>query len=303
MYQTARMLAITLSRSAFAVCITRLAMRPAKSFWKNGQLCRTTCQWLCQRIRQVAPGSALVPDRDVDQDTSGPTSSTSAIIPASTAIAASSAACAVRRLHQRHQPPDEERNHRVEQRHAPSSPRTWPRTSPSSASRSASRTRAVPAAARRPSGLAVAGMSKSTSFTEDVLRSLRRAPRNARESPASLPAGSTIADSYGRRAARLRKIASRCRRSATASRAAGSRAPVSLPRLFSAVLERGDAQRCPRRARACGRARRGCRSRACTPHSPRRAASRAARGTARWPRRARARRELGAPRRARAPWR
>jgi hypothetical protein len=38
MYQTARMLAIALSRSAFAVCITRLAMRPAKSFWKNGQL-------------------------------------------------------------------------------------------------------------------------------------------------------------------------------------------------------------------------------------------------------------------------
>ncbi len=25
-------------------------MRPAKSFWKNAQLWRTTCQWFCQRI-------------------------------------------------------------------------------------------------------------------------------------------------------------------------------------------------------------------------------------------------------------
>jgi hypothetical protein len=57
MYQTARMLETTLSRTALPVCITRLAMRPAKSFWKNGQLCRTTCQWLCQRIRLVAPGN------------------------------------------------------------------------------------------------------------------------------------------------------------------------------------------------------------------------------------------------------
>ncbi len=33
------------------VCITRVAMRPAKSFWKNAQDCRTTCQWFCQRMR------------------------------------------------------------------------------------------------------------------------------------------------------------------------------------------------------------------------------------------------------------
>jgi hypothetical protein len=32
MYQTARMQLTTLSRSALLVCITRLAMRPAKSF-------------------------------------------------------------------------------------------------------------------------------------------------------------------------------------------------------------------------------------------------------------------------------
>ena len=32
-------------------------MRPAKSFWKNGRFCRTTCQWLCQRTRFVTPGS------------------------------------------------------------------------------------------------------------------------------------------------------------------------------------------------------------------------------------------------------
>src|SRR3972149_3776422 len=56
MYHTARMADITLSRRALAVCITRLAMRPAKSFWKNGQFWRTTCQWLCQRIMLVTPG-------------------------------------------------------------------------------------------------------------------------------------------------------------------------------------------------------------------------------------------------------
>ena len=39
------------SRIAGPVCITRLAMRPAKSFWKNAQDCRTTCQWFCQRMR------------------------------------------------------------------------------------------------------------------------------------------------------------------------------------------------------------------------------------------------------------
>jgi hypothetical protein len=33
-------------------------MRPAKSFWKNVQLCRTTCQWFCQRIRLERPGAS-----------------------------------------------------------------------------------------------------------------------------------------------------------------------------------------------------------------------------------------------------
>ena len=56
MYQTARIPAMALSRSDRPVCITRLAMRPAKSFWKKLQLWRTTCQWLCQRIRLVVPG-------------------------------------------------------------------------------------------------------------------------------------------------------------------------------------------------------------------------------------------------------
>ncbi len=50
MYQTAVISAVKVSRIDGPVCITRLAMRPAKSFWKNAQLCRTTCQWFCQRI-------------------------------------------------------------------------------------------------------------------------------------------------------------------------------------------------------------------------------------------------------------
>ncbi len=46
-----------LSRSDGPVCITRFATRPAKSFWKNVQLCRTTCQWLCHRTRFVSPAA------------------------------------------------------------------------------------------------------------------------------------------------------------------------------------------------------------------------------------------------------
>ncbi len=44
MYQTALTELTTLSRNAGPVCSTRLARRPAKSFWKNIQLWRTTCQ-------------------------------------------------------------------------------------------------------------------------------------------------------------------------------------------------------------------------------------------------------------------
>ena len=49
----------TLSRNAGPVCMTRAAMRPAKSFWKKVQPCRTTCQWLCQRTRFVRPGTSI----------------------------------------------------------------------------------------------------------------------------------------------------------------------------------------------------------------------------------------------------
>ena len=37
--------------------MTRLAMRPAKSFWKKVQLWRTTWKWFCQRIRLDRPGA------------------------------------------------------------------------------------------------------------------------------------------------------------------------------------------------------------------------------------------------------
>ncbi len=50
MYQTPVISATRLSRTAGPVCITRLAMRPAKSFWKNAQDCRATWKWFCQRI-------------------------------------------------------------------------------------------------------------------------------------------------------------------------------------------------------------------------------------------------------------
>ena len=93
MYQTARMLDIALSRSELAVCMTRFAMRPAKSFWKNGQFWRTTCQWLCQRIRLVAPGtSALCLIETSVRIASGRATSTSATIASSIGNAAVSAA-------------------------------------------------------------------------------------------------------------------------------------------------------------------------------------------------------------------
>jgi hypothetical protein len=93
MYQTARMHETTLSRTALLVCITRLAMRPAKSFWKNGQLWRTTCQWLCQRIRLVTPGStALLRTRLSSSSASGRPMSTSAAMPMSAGSAPASAA-------------------------------------------------------------------------------------------------------------------------------------------------------------------------------------------------------------------
>jgi hypothetical protein len=93
MYQTARMLAIALSRSACAVVMTRLAMRPAKSFWKNGQLWRTTCQWLCQRISVVALGIRIRWRMAMStSSTAGRTKRTSATMAASIGHCASSAA-------------------------------------------------------------------------------------------------------------------------------------------------------------------------------------------------------------------
>ena len=53
MYQTALMVAVKVERTDGAVCMTRLEMRPAKSFWKKAQLCRTTCQCACQRTSPV----------------------------------------------------------------------------------------------------------------------------------------------------------------------------------------------------------------------------------------------------------
>ena len=93
MYQTARMLETTHSRTALPVCMTRLAMRPAKSFWKNGQLCRTTCQWLCQRIRLVTPGTtALLRTRLSASSASGRPMTTRSAMPMSAGSACWNAA-------------------------------------------------------------------------------------------------------------------------------------------------------------------------------------------------------------------
>src|SRR5262245_61980911 len=51
MYQTLVSSATSVSRIAGPVCITRFAMRPAKSFWKNAQDWRIKYQWFCHLIR------------------------------------------------------------------------------------------------------------------------------------------------------------------------------------------------------------------------------------------------------------
>ena len=97
--------------------MTRFAMRPAKSFWKNGQLWRTTCQWLCQRMRLVAPGiKRVVTDRDVREDRERPHDEHERHHCEQQRQRRRQRRLPVRRLHQRHEPADEQRNDGIEQR-------------------------------------------------------------------------------------------------------------------------------------------------------------------------------------------
>ena len=84
---------MALWRTAGPVSMTREAMRPAKSFWKNGQLCRTTCRWLCQRTKLVT--LATMPVFEIRfwlAIAAGRTSSTTS------AIAASSRVCSAKKV-------------------------------------------------------------------------------------------------------------------------------------------------------------------------------------------------------------
>ena len=56
-YQTASIVRLTTVSIASPACMILLPMRPAKSFWKKVQLCRITCQWLCQRTRSTRLGT------------------------------------------------------------------------------------------------------------------------------------------------------------------------------------------------------------------------------------------------------
>ena len=69
------------SRSDGPVWTTRLATRPAKSFWKKLQLWRTTCQCDCQRTRFDRPGTIawLVTSPCVNCTTGRTTTSVTAI--------------------------------------------------------------------------------------------------------------------------------------------------------------------------------------------------------------------------------
>ena len=86
MYQTPVISATMVSRIAGPVCITRLAMRPAKSFWKNAQDCRTTCQWFCQRMRfDTLAAIAWLASRFCAAIAAGRTNSSSSAMPISIA--------------------------------------------------------------------------------------------------------------------------------------------------------------------------------------------------------------------------
>ena len=84
MYQTALIELTMLSRMPGPVCMTRVAMRPAKSFWKKVQLWRTTCQWFCQRTRFIMPGAiACCVIRFCSNSAAGRASSSTAAMPTS----------------------------------------------------------------------------------------------------------------------------------------------------------------------------------------------------------------------------
>ena len=69
-------------------------MRPAKSFWKKVQLWRTTCQWLCQRIRLVSPGAiAWFVTRYCAKIAAGRSTSSTAAMPISCGAASRSRLC------------------------------------------------------------------------------------------------------------------------------------------------------------------------------------------------------------------
>ena len=111
------MLDITLSRSAFSVCMTRLAMRPAKSFWKKGRFWRITCQWLCQRIRLVdAREQRVLAHRHVAQHDERTHEQDEHDHEPPAWRVVGELGLAVRRFHDRHELADEKRNHRVDQR-------------------------------------------------------------------------------------------------------------------------------------------------------------------------------------------
>ena len=68
-------------------------MRPAKSFWKNVQLCRTTCQWFCQRIMLDRPGLTIwLISTMWPSNTDGRISSSTTAMPASCGQASRSSA-------------------------------------------------------------------------------------------------------------------------------------------------------------------------------------------------------------------
>ena len=143
MYQTPVISATSVSRIAGPVCITRLAMRPAKSFWKNAQDWRTTYQWFCQRMRfDDVGGDRLVGDqvlrrqreRPRDQQHHRHAERDAARMSANS----SSGWLAVISVTMR---PDEHRDGRIEQRDHEAGREQRRRTGPSPAGRNARRTR------------------------------------------------------------------------------------------------------------------------------------------------------------------
>src|SRR5262245_40840702 len=118
MYQTLVSSATSVSRIAGPVCITRFAIRPAKSFWKNAQDWRIRYQWFCHLIRfDTLAEIAWLAIRFCAVSASGRAISSTNAMPRRCGQNFANSSWGLARSDQGNDPSHEHGNRRVEQRH------------------------------------------------------------------------------------------------------------------------------------------------------------------------------------------